>query len=154
MSPGQTTGYQTRTLLSVTSALKASQRPCPSTTAGPVDRVCVGPAPHTPGPFPPGAGTTRSGCATAATLAPRACDQQNRNPTFTEALSQNGAKPEMSRGHVNQSEVASATASWGLLPRLQPTAVTMAMASSGVASPLPSCFCPIFKISGARINLT
>lgn len=66
---GQITGYLTKKSLSATSAPKPSPRQCPSTTAGPVDRVCVAAAPHTTGLCPPEAGTTQSECVTAATPA-------------------------------------------------------------------------------------
>lgn len=71
---GLTTGFQTRISPSATSAPKPSPQLCPSTTAGPVDRVFVAPAPHTSGLYPPEAGTTRSGCVTAATPAQIVCD--------------------------------------------------------------------------------
>lgn len=64
-----TTGCQIRTSHDAIGALKPSLQSCPSTTAGPVDRGCVVPAPHTSSLSPPEAGTTRSECATAATPA-------------------------------------------------------------------------------------
>ena len=75
--PDLTTGFQTRRSPSVTSAPKPSLRSCPSTTAGPADRVCVDLAPHTPGPCLPEAGTTQSECVTAATHAQTLCNPYN-----------------------------------------------------------------------------
>lgn len=77
----QTTGCQTRTSPSATSAPKPSLQPCPSTTAGPVDRACADPAPHTSGLCLPEAGTTQSECATAATTAQTACEFERAGDT-------------------------------------------------------------------------
>lgn len=82
----QTTGCQTTTLLSATCAPKHSLQPCPSTTAGPVDRVCAVLVPHTSSLCPLEAGTTRSECVTSAMPATIACDFSNQENFSKTAL--------------------------------------------------------------------
>lgn len=82
----QTTGCQTTTSPSVTCAPKPSLQSCPSTTAGPVDRGCAVPVPHTSDLCPLEAGTTRSECVTAATPAKIVCDFSNQENFSKSAL--------------------------------------------------------------------
>lgn len=74
------TGSQTRTSTPAASARGSSRPASPSTTAAPADRACVTTAPRSAAPCRPGAGTTPSGSATAAT---RSLGSSSRTRTET-----------------------------------------------------------------------